>query len=425
MARLINLNLKNGGLNVITQGNPETKWPHVLKTISSGNAVASLDIYPQSLPALPTGLTWARTTTATVMAYAPTAVAGDLPILTTCAIAEARFQNARRVSQGVWSNVLNDGSAIPLPITLLCEEERRNLCLNSAAIVTPNYTSTPTLATGQLAPDGSNNASLMTGSGTAAIQRMNQAVAGITANIVFTVSIYIKAGSCRYVTLQGLGSSNGFHAIVDTTTMTFSNTTNVTGTGTFISRAISSAPLANGFYKVSVTGSSPDTGSFIRVILTNNANSAAPSFSTTETVILWGAQLVAASGQSSDIITGATAVTRTADVPSFTGSGLSWYNVQQGTFAITAAGTGFNAPYDLGALGLTYAAQTKYVLGYNNSAKIGSTYLYTAATVDNPTEYTGVAVPTTLYLSSAGVANISRFTYYPKALKPSKMAALL
>jgi hypothetical protein len=120
-----------------------------------------------------------------------------------------------------------------------------------------------------------------------------------------------------------------------------------------------------------------------------------------------------------------TALTRTADVPSFTGAGLSWYNATQGTFAITAAGTAFKAPSDFGALSLTYASQTKYLLGYNNGVKSGSTYLYTAATVSNPTEYTGVAVPTTIYVNAAGIANISRFTYYPKALKPNKMAALL
>jgi hypothetical protein len=171
------------------------------------------------------------------------------------------------------------------------------------------------------------------------------------------------------------------------------------------------------------TGTLTGTGATTRVSLTVTATAGTLTltFAGTNTK----GQVEAGVGMSSYIATANTAVTRTADVPSFTGTGLSWYNAQQGTFAITASGTAFKAPSDFGALSLTYASATKYLLGYNNNAKSGSTYLYTAATVSNPTEYTGVAVPTTIYVNAAGIANISHFTYYPKALKPSKMSALL
>jgi hypothetical protein len=76
------------------------------------------------------------------MAYAPTAVAGDLPILTTCAANEPRFNNARRIGQNNWSAILNDGSAIPLPITLLAEEARTNLLVTPATPATQNITTT-------------------------------------------------------------------------------------------------------------------------------------------------------------------------------------------------------------------------------------------------------------------------------------------
>jgi len=110
--------------------------------INSSTPNPSLNLNFAATPAIPAGLTATRSTTGTCMAYAATAVAGDLPLVTACAINESRFTNARRVSQGVWSAVLNDGSAIPLPITLLAEEARTNLLLNAATPATQNVTVT-------------------------------------------------------------------------------------------------------------------------------------------------------------------------------------------------------------------------------------------------------------------------------------------
>jgi hypothetical protein len=86
--------------------------------------------------------TFTRATTATVMGYAPTAVAGDAQVLLTCAAGEARFEGARRVSQGVWSEVLSDGTAIPAATLkgYLAEGAATNLFLNSATLVTQTVT---------------------------------------------------------------------------------------------------------------------------------------------------------------------------------------------------------------------------------------------------------------------------------------------
>jgi hypothetical protein len=117
---------------------------------------------------------------------------------------------------------------------------------------------------------------------------------------------------------------------------------------------------------------------------------------------------------------------RAADVPSITGTNLtSWYNPQQGTFVIKASGQGFRSPSPFGAFNLTLPTSGTYVLVYNNTVKDGSVYLYTLAGGSTPTEYTGISVPTTISLLQSGLVNLSSVKYYPKALKPPKIAGFL
>jgi hypothetical protein len=411
MARLINLNLK-GGLNVITQGNPESKWPHVLKTASS-NSAPVIDLDFSKTPQIDSRLTFTRDTTGTIMAYAPTAVAGDLPIVTTCAVNEARFQNARRVSQGVWSNVLNDGSAIPLPITLLAEEARTNLFTQSETFSTWTKYASTTQAGAIVSPSGGAVISVLENntSDEHAIYLAPTLVNGT----IYTASAYFKYYNRQYVSIWTSNSGTATGAWFDIQN-------GVVGTvQSGLTASIKDA--GNGWYRCFVSYTA--TGNYVEFHSASANGVKSYLGDITKGFYIWGAQLEAAPNASSYIPTTTVAVPRAADVASFTGAGLSWYNAQQGTFAITASGSAFKAPSDFGALSLTYANATKYLLGYNNSIKNGSTYLYTAATVSNPTEYTGVAVPTTIYVNSAGIANISKFTYYPKALKANKLAALL
>jgi hypothetical protein len=392
--------------------------------VLGGNPKPSLDLIFAVNPAVPAGMTATRTTVATCLAYAPTAVAGDLPLVTPCAINEARFQNARRLSQGVWSNVLNDGSAIPLPITLLCEEARTNTIKHNAVNSTGWAGSTYTTVTANtyIAPNGATEMGQVLAKSGNNFHLARQSNVVITAGIN-TVSGYFRYVNNRWAGLQIYDGTNAAFACFDllngvvgsrsagatASTLTATTQANVYK---FTITTVALNSVSNGMFDIELrTADGTGTGSW--------------TAAGTECFGAWGIQVEPAINASSTILTTTAAVTRTADVPSFTGAGLSWYNTAQGLFAITASGTAFNAPYNLGALALTYATPTKYLLGYNKSIKSGSTYLYTAATFANPTEFTGVSDPATIYVNSAGIANISRFTYYPKALKPSKMAALL
>jgi hypothetical protein len=286
----------------------------------------------------------------------------------------------------VSSNVVTEAAGTPLTnaITLLAEGARTNLCLqsegfSSATWVKDNVTVTANSIAG---PDGVATADTLTASSVNGT--VLQTITSASSERTFSVYLKRKTGTG---TIQ---------LTVDEGT-------------TWVTVAITSSWVRYSMYKAGITN--PRIG--IRIVTNGDA------------IYADATQLENNPNYSSYIPTTTVALTRAADVASFTGAGLSWYNSQQGTFAITASGSAFKAPSDFGAFALTYASQTKYTLSYNNSVKNGSTYLYTAATLSNPTEYTSVAVPTTIYVNAAGIANISRFTYYPKALKLNKMAALL
>jgi hypothetical protein len=218
MAKLINLKLRRS-VTTYTQGNPERTWPYILQTNRILSPPPTLNSDFSTLPTIPPGLTTSRSTTATVMAYAPAAVAGDIPVVTTCAVNEVRFQNARRISQGVWSNVLNDGSPIPLPITLLLEEARTNLLKYSNDIktgivgVTTNQSGAWVLAgdatelttNGTFATDatgwGSTNATLSVAAGelvvtnTATNGYASQTLTGLTVGVTYFASVRCRIGT--------------------------------------------------------------------------------------------------------------------------------------------------------------------------------------------------------------------------------------
>jgi len=136
--------------------------------------------------------TFTRATAATVMGYASDAVAGASQVLLTVASGEARFAGARRVSEGVWSPLLSDGTAIPAAELLgyLAEGARTNRCLQSQTLGTTWVASNITVANDQVvAPDGTTTAESLTasaGNGTL-IQDL-----GVVASAAKTGSIYLK-----------------------------------------------------------------------------------------------------------------------------------------------------------------------------------------------------------------------------------------
>jgi hypothetical protein len=169
------------------------------------------------------------------------------------------------------------------------------------------------------------------------------------------------------------------------------------------------------------TGTLTGTGSGVRtpITVTATAGTLTLTFAGSNT----NGQAEAGASMSSYIPTTGAAVTRLADVPSLTGTSLNWYNPQQGTFLVKASGQYSSAPANIGVWNPLLTGEGTYVITYKN----GTAYLWlpNAAPGVNPLEYQDIPTPTTILLGEQGILNLSRWTYYPKALSNIKAMALV
>lgn len=290
------------------------------------------------------------------------------------------YQNGNTVNSNIVTQAtgtaITDGS-------ILLEEARTNLCLQSEVFKTTWVSSNVTITDNSIAaPDGNTTADTLTAA--AGNATLLQTITSASADRTFSIWLKRKTGTGNI----DLTVDNG---------------------ATWTTQILTSA-----WVRFTLTQSAV-TNPVIGVRIVTNADA----------VYAWGAQLGSYLTTSSYIPTTTTALTRSTDVPSFTGAGLSWYNAQQGTFVITASGNSFKAPSEFGAISLTNVTQKTYVVTYNNAAKSGSTYLYTAVGGSTPTEFTGVSVPTTVYMFAAGLMNVTNFTYYPAAWSVAQIVAVL
>ena len=143
--------------------------------------------------------TFTRATTATVMGYASDAVSGASQVLLTAASGEARFEGARRVSEGVWSAVLFDGTAIATSTLkgYLAEGARTNSILQSNTLGTTwtisNAADMEAVSADQyVSVDGATTMDKLQPKATTAVHSLDQA-------FTFTAAKYTCAADLRYV----------------------------------------------------------------------------------------------------------------------------------------------------------------------------------------------------------------------------------
>lgn len=220
------------------------------------------------------GATFVRATTAMVMGYAAGANAADGQTLIAVASGEARFQGARRVSQGFWSNSFADGTMIP-DATLkgyLVEGARTNLCLRSQELDNVAWTATNvTVAADSIAaPDGTTTADTLTAS----------AANGTVIQDLGAIASAVKAWGLWLKRKTGTGN-------IDLT---------LDGGATWTTTAITAA-----WTRVEITQTLADPDIGIRIVTSADA------------VYAWGGQCEAAAFLSTDIPTTSAAVTRNAD----------------------------------------------------------------------------------------------------------------
>jgi hypothetical protein len=207
---------------------------------------------------------------------------------------------------------------------LLVEESRTNLILQSENLSTTwtnvNTSEAINVAT---APDGTTTADkLITNNGVASVSSyITQTVAKSAAATTYTYSVFAKTGDTGIGTVQLLAvdtalGANRATTIFSTVTGTIPNPASVNGTFTNASSIIT--PLADGWYRCSLTFTTGTETSislrlYSRLPTTGDGSSGLLSFATS-------------------YITTTAAVTRAADVASITGSNFSsWYRQDEGT----------------------------------------------------------------------------------------------
>ena len=230
------------------------------------------------------------------------------------------------------------------PRGLLIEGQAANALYYSEDITNGAWTvqafpnSYPTVSiTGGIAPNNTNTANLLTegtGSWSRSIYQFNSAAAG-----TYTYSVWVKAisGNTRFVRLVlSSGSGDFVYVTVNISTGAVTQTAAAVGTASAASATVTSYP--GSWYRIALTGTLSATRSFVFIVPSDTAT---PAVSTSDygrlaytgtgaQFAVWGAQLELGSGASSYIPTGASQVTRNADI-CYADNISSWYTQGIGT----------------------------------------------------------------------------------------------
>ena len=270
--------------------------------------------------------TFTRATTATVMGYASDAVSGASQVLLTAASGEARFEGARRVSEGVWSAVLFDGTAIATSTLkgYLAEGARTNSILQSNTLGTTwtisNAADMEAVSADQyVSVDGATTMDKLQPKATTAVHSLDQA-------FTFTAAKYTCAADLRYVA----ATPQRWVALI------LNDGTTTWGASFDLLNGVVGAVSAGATSGIETTGQA----NVYRVWVTNTANAAAAagtvkiSLNATDTATLESAaragtetlgagmvQLEVGTFKSSRITTTTAAVTRNADVLTYAKAG--------------------------------------------------------------------------------------------------------
>ncbi len=252
-----------------------------------------------------------------VTAYTPTTTAtitNYIPVLETAAINAPRF-DYNPITQAA--------------LGLLIEEQRTNLRTYSEDFTNAVWTKSASSITADtvVAPDGTLTGDKLV-ENTATSRHFVSTTLTLTANTVYTLSVYMKAGERTTATFGNSSTANwvgGVSIVVNLATGVIT-----TGTGTIQS-------VGNGWYRVSITqtfGPANANGGMI-IDLQTTAGYTGDGYSG---IYIWGAQLEAGAFATSYIPTVASQVTRSADAASMTGTNFSsWYNATEGSAYTEAA----------------------------------------------------------------------------------------
>jgi hypothetical protein len=233
------------------------------------------------------------------------------------------------------------------PKGLLIEESRTNLLLQSEDFSTTWTVSgaNATITTNtEVSPNATQTADTLTDNATNGIHRVAQATSALSAATKYSVSVYAKYSTLRWITLSlSTGTSTWAGAKFDIQDGVLGSLSQE-GSG-WSADSSSITPVGNGWYRcvVVVTCGTAATGVFAvscatdGTTFTSGQRGSEVYSGTGSFVFLWGAQLESGSFSTSYIPTTTAAATRAADVAVMTGANFSnWYNQSEGSFYVDA-----------------------------------------------------------------------------------------
>lgn len=198
---------------------------------------------------------------------------------------------------------------------LLMEAARTNLCLQSQTLGTTWTTLQASISSNvTTAPDGTSTADKLVEDGTTNTHAVLQTFAKAASALTYTVSIFLKASertACQLRFVDAAVSTNRVSTEVNLSTGALSSTA---ASGTFTSASATITALANGWYRVTLTGTtSTETSVNVIVFAQSPIGTSSYAGDGTSGLFAWGGQLEQAAFASSYIPTTTVAVARTAD----------------------------------------------------------------------------------------------------------------
>jgi hypothetical protein len=213
------------------------------------------------------------------------------------------------------------------PLGLLIEQSSTNLCLYSGGIGGTGWiveNSATILLNANIAPDGTQTATKISSLSTS-LKYDTYQNRSITISTVYTFSAYLKYAGQRYGFLSMAGGV-GDAAIFD-----LQNNGNAVYLGTSITNT-TVVSVGNGWYRCSITSTSPGTTYNVQIGPTNSPSSLVSSGDGFNGIYIWGAQLEALPLATSYYPTTSVALTRGDDNASISGVNITnIWNRSQGT----------------------------------------------------------------------------------------------
>jgi hypothetical protein len=212
---------------------------------------------------------------------------------------------------------------------VLIEPQRTNLIIRSSEFDNAYWDKSSSTLTSNtvVSPDGTSNADTLNTTNAANYSLIRGSV-NLTIATVYTASIFVKKSNYRYVGFRFIYTSGTLYNLYDFDTNTVTNTNNSV-------YPIKIQNYANGWVRLSITGSALATSSVFDIAYVNSNGLVTSNPLGTEQYYIWGAQVEAGESASSYIPTTSATVTRNGDAIS-KGSISSLLGLTQGTILFKA-----------------------------------------------------------------------------------------